>query len=185
MKCSKEDQKAAWDWVTLVGDVWTEHGQTVADATRHFPSSFHRPPRNPAEKLNSGYKATEYFLYVFGLGPGLFRTILPRPYWLNFCKLCAGVRIIIQRAITGNQLRLAHTYFLQFVEEYEQLYYQRRVDRLHFCRPCVHTLIHAAPEVVRVGPGAYYTQFALERTIGNIGQEVHQPSQPFSNMSQR
>jgi len=70
------------------------------------------------------------------------------------------------------------------VEGFENLYYQRQVDRLHFCHPCIHTLLHAAPEVMRVGPGAYMTQFTMERTIGDLGQEIRQPSNPFANLAQ-
>ena len=58
------------------------------------------------------------------------------------------------------------------MEGFENLYYQQQVDRLHFCRPCIHTLLHAAPEVMRVGPGTYTTQFTMERTIGDLGQEI-------------
>ncbi|KAJ3791786.1 hypothetical protein GGU11DRAFT_694253, partial [Lentinula aff. detonsa] len=35
------------------------------------------------------------------------------------------------------------------------------------------------------GPGAYCTQFAMERTIGDLGQEVKQPSNPYANLAQR
>ncbi|KAJ8487112.1 hypothetical protein ONZ45_g14448 [Pleurotus djamor] len=185
MRCEPTDSKRNWPWVTLTGNTWTSHGKAIASATKYFPSSFHRPPRNPAEKINSGFKATEWFLYVFGLGPGHFRAILPRQFWRNFCKLVRGVHISLQRSISGKQLREAHTCFIEFVEEYEQLYYQRRLDRLHFCRPCIHTLLHIAPETARVGPGCYYTQFTIERTIGDLGQEVKQPSNPFSNLSNR
>ena len=185
LKCDVTDSVLSWDWATLTGDAWQAHGKVVADATPFFPSSFHRPPRNPAEKISSGYKATEYFHYLFGLGPGHFRAILPSRYWKHFCKLVCGVRILVQRRITGSQLREAHSQLVQFVERFENLYYQRRVDRLHFCRPCIHTLLHAAPEVMRVGPGAYTTQFTMERTIGDLGQEIQQPSNPFANLAQR
>ncbi|KAF9496980.1 hypothetical protein BDN71DRAFT_1388425 [Pleurotus eryngii] len=185
IKCEPTDKKSTWTWATLTGDTWISHGKLIAKATPHFPSSFHRPPRNPAEKINSGYKATEFYLYFYSLGPAHFRGILPKEIWRNFCRLVHGVRIILQRSISGAQLQDAHSTFIQFVEEYETLYYQRRVDRLHFCRPSLHTLLHTASEVTRVGPGAYTTQFAMERTIGNLGQEVRQASNPFSNLSQR
>lgn len=185
LRCDPTDDQSSWDWATLTGDVWQTHGQLVADATPFFPSSFHRPPRNPAEKISSGYKATEYYLYLFGLGPGIFRPVIPSKYWKNFCKLVRGVRIITQRRITGVQLREAYSYLVQFVEEFENLYYQRRVDRIHFCRPCIHTLLHTCNEVIRVGPGAYSTQFTMERTIGNLGQEIRQPSNPFANLARR
>ncbi|KAF8156023.1 hypothetical protein B0H34DRAFT_659651 [Crassisporium funariophilum] len=184
LKCEATDNILTWDWATLTGDVWQAHGKLVAAATLYFPSSFHRPPRNPAEKISSGYKATEYFHYLFGLGPGFFRAVLPRKYWRNFCKLVRGIRIIIQRRITGSQMREAHSYLVQFVKEYENLYYQRRMDRLHFCRPCLHTLIHTCPEISRVGPGTYLTQYTMERQIGDLGQQVRQPSNPFANLCQ-
>jgi hypothetical protein len=185
LKCDSTDNVTSWDWAKLTGDAWQTHGKLVANATQFFPSSFHRPPRNPTEKISSGYKATEYFHYLFGLGPGFFRVVLPLKYWKNFCKLVRGVRILTQRRITGAQLRDAHSHLVQFVEEYENLYYQRRVDRLHFCRPCIHTLLHTCPEVARVGPGAYSTQFTMERTIGDLGQEIRQPSNPFTNLARR
>ena len=178
------DSKLTWDWATLTGDTWIQHGKLVAAATKYFPSSFHRPPRNPAEKISSGYKATEWYLYIFGLGPGFFRTILPRKYWRNFCKLVHGIRGIIQRRITGKQVREAHSFFIQFVEEYELLYYQRRMDRIHYCRPCIHTLLHICPEITRVGPGTYITQFPLERAIGDLGKSIRQPATPFANLAQ-
>ena len=127
------DSKLTWDWATLTGDTWIQHGKLVATATQYFPSSFHHPPCNPAEKISSGYKATEWYLYIFGLGPGFFRTFLPRKYWRNFCKLVHGIRAIIQRRITAKQVREAHSFFIQFVEEYELLYYQRCMDRIHYC----------------------------------------------------
>ena len=184
LKCELTDSKELWDWAVLTGPTWIAHGKQVAAATPYFPSFFHRPPRNPAEKISSGYKVTEYYLYVIGLGPALFRQVLPRKYWRNFCKLVHGIRIIMQRKITGDQIREAHSFIIQFVQEYENLYYQRRTDRLHFCRPILHTLMHTAQECLRVGPGAYSTQFPMERAIGYLGREIRQPSNMFGNLAQ-
>lgn len=185
IKCEPTDNKQTWAWMKLVGPTWVSHGKLIAESTPYFPSSFHRPPHNPAEKINSGYKATEWFQYLFGLGPAHFRIILPDIYWKHFCKLVHAVRIMLQQSITGHQIRDAHYHLVQFVEDYERLYYQGRRDRLHFCRPCVHTLLHLAPETQRVGPGCYFSQFTLERTIGDLGKEVRQPSKPFANLAQR
>ena len=127
-RCDPTDNKASWDWATLNGDTWIEHGKLVAAATQYFPSSFHRPPRNPAEKISSGFKAMEYYLYLFGLGPGVFRAVLPKKYWQNFCKLVHGFCIIIQRSITGCQVLEGHISLTSFVKEYENLYYQQRME---------------------------------------------------------
>ena len=184
LPCEPSDNKDSWVWATLTGDTWFAHGKLVADATKYFPSSFHRPPRNPAEKISSGYKATEYYLYLFGLGVALFRTVLPTKYWQHFCKLAHGVHIISHRSISLNQIHEAHSYLIQFVKQYEFLYYQRQLDRLHFCRPCLHTLLHAAPEATRVGPGTYLTQFTMERAIGDLEGDIQQPLNIYGNLCQ-
>jgi len=182
LKCEPTDDKASWDWAVLTGNVWQDHGRLVAAATRYFPSSFHQTPRNTAEKISSGYKATEYFLYVFGLGPAFYRVVLPRKYWINFCRLTRGVWVIIQWEISQCQLCDAHSFLTQFVEKYENIYYQHRPDRIHYCRPALHTLLHASPEVFHIGPGACSSQFTLECTIGNLGEEIRQPSNLFGNL---
>lgn len=74
---------------------------------------------------------------------------------------------------------------VEFVNEYEQLYYRRRMDRLHFVRPCIHVLTHIVPEVIRVGPGALHTQWTLENYIGNITREIRQHVTPYANVAKR
>ncbi|KJA13285.1 hypothetical protein HYPSUDRAFT_151755 [Hypholoma sublateritium FD-334 SS-4] len=184
--CESTDSKRNWDWALQLMDnnVWQAHGKLVASATKYFPSFFHCPPRNPAEKLSSGYKATELYLYVFGLGPGFFRQVLAKKYWKNFCKLVRGFRVIMQRSISGQQAQDAHFYLIQFVEEYENIYYQRRADQIHFNRPCFHTLLHAPQEVFCVGNAIHTDQFTMERAIGELGQNIRQPSNPYGALTQ-
>jgi hypothetical protein len=80
---STSDDKETWHWAVLKGDIWKEHGKRVAAATTYLPSSFDRPPRNPAEKISSGYKAWEFLTYVYGYGPGFFYHILPQVWQQN------------------------------------------------------------------------------------------------------
>jgi len=183
--CDRTDSKMTWSWAVLQGSEWKVHGDNVAKTLPYLPGSFDRPPRNPAEKINSGYKAWEFLTYVYGLAPALLKDILPSIYWHNFCKLVVAIRLLHQHSITSRQLQAAHHLLIAFHEEYELLYYQRRVDRLHFCRPSIHTLTHLAPEVYRLGPASYHLQWTLERVIGALGSEIKQPSKPYANLSQR
>jgi hypothetical protein len=106
--CTKPDNKSTWSWAVLRGEVWQEHGRAVA-ATLHFlPSSFGCPPCNIAEKLTSGYKAWEFLLYLYGLGPGLLYGVLPEIYYTNFCKLVFGMRLMNQHKIMLENIRDAH-----------------------------------------------------------------------------
>ena len=151
----------------------------------YVPGSFDRPPRNPAEKLNSGYKAWEHLMYHYGLGPPMFYGILPDRYWKHFCKLVFGIRIFLQHKITKKQLQDGHTALLEYSHEFELLYYQRRADRLHFVLQSLHNLLHLGPETVCLGPGAYHSQWTMEWTIGNLGEEVKLHSNPYMNLSKR
>ncbi|KAH8087197.1 hypothetical protein BXZ70DRAFT_994729 [Cristinia sonorae] len=182
----KTDPKSTWDWAVLSNPTtWKEHGQMVRDATPYLPGSFDRPPRNPAEKITSGYKAWEYLLYIYGIAPAVIRGVLPQEHYQNFCSLVYAIRILQQRRITAEQLQDAHQHLTQYVEDFERLYYQRRADRLHMVRQSVHLLTHLAPETVRVGPLALTSQWTMETVIGNLGSEIRQPSHPFENLCER
>ena len=65
-----------------------------------------------------------------------------------------------------------------------EFYYQRNIDHLHFCPPSLHVLLHLATKAVHLGPQDYHTQWLMERTIGNLGEEIKQPSNPFANLCQ-
>ncbi|KAH7917282.1 hypothetical protein BV22DRAFT_1135537 [Leucogyrophana mollusca] len=185
-ECDKDDDKTAWTWAGLANvDVWKAHGETVAAATAFIPGSFGRPPRNPAQKINSGYKAWEYHLYLYGLGPGLFRDVLPDPYWRNFCKLVRAVRLISQHSITRSELLAAHRLFVEWIHGFEELYYQRRIERIHFVRQSIHAPGHYGREVETKGPLICSSQWTMERTIGNLTEELRQHSNPFANLAER
>jgi hypothetical protein len=169
----------------LRGNTWASHGKEVAAATPYLPGSFDHPLRNPVEKISSSYKAWEFLLYLFGLGPGLFYNILPTKYWTNFCKLVFGVQIVNQYKIKAADLQKAYVKLLEFACKFELLYYQRRTDCLHFMHPSIHGVAHLAPEVPRLGPAICSSQWTMECTIKSLGQEIHQPSNPFANLLQR
>ncbi|KZT23108.1 hypothetical protein NEOLEDRAFT_1035852, partial [Neolentinus lepideus HHB14362 ss-1] len=184
-KCDSDDDKKTWDWAVLKNRVWTQHGQAVADATPYIPGSFDRPPRNPAEKINSSYKAWEFLMYLVVLGPAVFYGVLPDKYWQHYCKLAYAIQVLCQHVVTKSQLESAYKAILEFTIEFEQLYYQRKLSRLHMVRPCLHTLLHTIREVLRKGPLPCSSQWTMERLIGSLGGEVRQPSNPFANLSRR
>jgi hypothetical protein len=183
--CTRPDDKETWTWLVLRGDIWQKHGKSVADALYYLPSSFERPPRNIAEKLTSGYKAWEFLLYLYGLGPGLLYGVLPDVYYANYCKLVYGMRLMNQHNISKDNVRDAYLALASFALEFEEIYCQRLVTRIHFVRPCLHSLVHLPREVIRLGPPLCSSQWTLERTIGNLGEEIKQHSNPFANLSQR
>ncbi|EIN06311.1 hypothetical protein PUNSTDRAFT_73339 [Punctularia strigosozonata HHB-11173 SS5] len=185
IQCAATDDRAKWDWAMLVGDAWEAHGSLVAGAHPYLPGCYDRAPRNPAEKINSGYKSWEYLIYVFVLGPAVFRPWVPAKYWTHFCKLVAVMRRFFQRKISRLQLLQARRLVLEYVVEFELLYCRRRADRIHFVRPVVHGLIHLPEQVTLKGPLPGHSQYVMERTIGNLGEEIKQDSRAYANLSER
>jgi hypothetical protein len=185
LKCYGDDSKDNWDWGVLVGKVWESHGVTVARCTPYLPSSFGRAPRDPSQKINSGYKAWEFLLYIYWLGPALLCHILPEKYWRNYCRLVRGMRLSKQFRQTPEDINESNRLLSQFVVDFENLYYQRNPDRLHFIRQSIHLLPHIPHETVRIGPLACYSQWAMETAIGNLGAEVRSLVDPYANLANR
>ncbi|KAH9915964.1 uncharacterized protein BXZ73DRAFT_92551 [Epithele typhae] len=168
------DSVASWEWVCLTGDTWVRHGAQVAAARHYLPGSFDRPPRNPAEKINSGYKCWEFLTWIYTLAPALLYGVLPDEYWVNFCMLASGVRIVFQCESSAKDRENAYNLLAQFVYDFEDLYIQRKVSRIHFSPQCMHTIPHMALET-----------FPMECTIGDLGQQIRQPAKPFENLAEQ
>ncbi|KIK93746.1 hypothetical protein PAXRUDRAFT_12457 [Paxillus rubicundulus Ve08.2h10] len=90
-----------------------------------------------------------------------------------------------QHAITADEARDAYILLATWEHEIEQLYYQSREDQLHFIRPCVHQVLHLAPETIQKGLPICYAQWTLERTIGNLKYDIRQPSNYQENFAQQ
>jgi hypothetical protein len=186
LDCIRPDNVANWDWAVFKDiELWQEHGAYVAEATPFLPGSFDRPPRDPSQKLNSGYKAWEFLLYFYAIGPAVFFDFLPDKYWRHYCKAVAAFRIVLQEEITLEELHRAEKLYTEFSDEFEELYVQRREDRIHFVRFSIHSPSHLPSETIRIGPGIIYAQWTMERTIGNLGEEIRQHANMFANLAQR
>jgi hypothetical protein len=70
------------------------------------------------------------------------------------------------------------------MQEFEMIYCQCLPTRIHFVQPCMHSLIHLPREVIHLGPPICSSQWTLEHMIGNLGEEIKQHSNPFTNLSQ-
>ena len=177
------DSESEWPWAVLVGDVWVQHGKSVADAASFLPTSFGRIPQNPQEKISSGYKAWELLTYIYGLGPSVFFNLLPELYYKHFCQLVQAIQIIYQCQISRDQLKTTHLLLLQWVLDFEIIYCNRNPDRLHFVRQCVHSLTHLTRETHRLGLLWLSSQWTMECVIGYLGALLRQPSNPFRNLA--
>ncbi|EIW81720.1 hypothetical protein CONPUDRAFT_54837 [Coniophora puteana RWD-64-598 SS2] len=180
------DSRNGWTWGALMDkDEWAKHGQLVANATPFLPGSFDRPPRNPAEKIHSGYKAWEYYLYLYGICTSILFGVLEDRFYKNFVELVGAVRILGQFRITLQQLDEAQEKIYNFVEGFEREYVDRLPERIHFVRPWIHVLTHHVEETKNKGPPICSSQWTMERMIGSLGQELRSHQSPYANLAQR
>ncbi|KAI5824775.1 hypothetical protein K523DRAFT_252480 [Schizophyllum commune Tattone D] len=184
-ECDSKDSRADWDWICLGPVTFELHGRLVADCKPYLPTSFDRVPRDPSEKISSGYKAWEFLLWFYVLGPALFHETMEDKYWEHYCKLVRAMRLMLQHKISREEVKEAHILLVEFCDEFETLYAQRKPERLHFIRPSMHAPTHMPGEVTRIGPGIISSQWTMERTIGNLVEEIRQHSDPYTNLAQR
>jgi len=90
-----------------------------------------------------------------------------------------------QWVISPDDLQRGHRLLCEFTCEFEEFYYQRRPDCIHFIRQSIHLLTHIASETTRVGPLSCYAQWTIETAIGNLGDEICQDRDPYANIAQR
>jgi hypothetical protein len=182
---ASSDPPKDWPWRVLVDDVWETFGQRLEDAKRYLPGSFERAPRNIAKKINSGYKAWEYIMALYGCAPGYLMDVLPEPYYLQFVKEVFAVRRKGSRVIPVNQVKDLHVAAVLAHREFEEHYYQRRPERISFCRQSLHNNLHNAPEILRVGPLALLAQWLMERTIGDLVRQIRnfQSDRMYANLA--
>jgi hypothetical protein len=126
-----------WAWAESLSnkDKWDAHGALIGRLQRWIPHWYGRSPRNPAKKVNTDFKAWEFMIYLYGLGPMVFREHLPLEYWTHYCKLVRIVEIANQTEITAVELIELEEYATSWQLEYEELYVKRKSERLHFVRP--------------------------------------------------
>ncbi len=132
----------------------------------------------------SRYKAWEFLLYLYGLGPGLLCDVLPAVYYTNYCKMVYGVHLMNQHRIMHDNLCQAYLALTSFAQEFEMIYCQHLAMQIHFVQPCIHSLMHFPHEVVHLGPPICLSQWTLKCTIRNLGEEIKQHSNQFANLSQ-
>ena len=141
------------DFIVLdTSDMWKAHGALIASVKPYLPTLFDHTPHDPALKFNSGYKACEFQLYFWVLGPAVFRLVLPHHLWMHYCKLVAMTQIIHQQKIHQDQIVQAHHLLIQWEKDFEQKYYAQDINRLHLVQPCIHVMVHLAQEMIRCGP---------------------------------
>ena len=55
--------------------------------------------------------------------------------------------------------------------------------RIHFVYASIHTLSHLPLKTLHIRPSIIFSQWVMENTIGNLGEEIRLHSNPFANLA--
>jgi hypothetical protein len=181
-----DDDPDDWGFAALRDPVrWMQLGKEIENSRVYLPSSFERAPRNLAEKINSQYKTWEYCLVFWGLFSGLLHETLPPDQYRHYCKLVFATRRYMTYEISEEEVKKAYRAGSEFYAQFERDYYARRPERLWFVRQSLHNFLHLPHETLRIGPLPNVSQYALERTIGDLGRQLRHFKDPYANFSRR
>ncbi|KIO04684.1 hypothetical protein M404DRAFT_142607 [Pisolithus tinctorius Marx 270] len=178
------DDPECWPWAVLADEeVWCTHGEDIMCAGFHLPGSYDCNPCNITKKINTQYKTWEFQLYTFALMPILLYSILPSPFWENYCKLICGFQIMCQSTLTKDKLPDTHALLCSWEHEFELTYYSLLESCIHFIHPCIHQVIHLVSKAIHKGPPSCYAQWTMECMIRSLGEQIQQPLKPFANLA--
>lgn len=150
--------------------------ESLATARGNIPSSLCRAPRR-IDKHYMGYKAAEWEAWLRYYGTPLLDQHLGDEYVENFRQLSRIYSLATQRSIGQTQLSELEDLCVDFVKNYEKLYYRGESRRLPVCSVNVHYLLHLPSNVRDCGPSCYSSQFTMERYCGIVKPMARSKSQ--------
>ncbi|KAF7322257.1 hypothetical protein HMN09_00002900 [Mycena chlorophos] len=163
-------------------EVWDEIWKEITAAMKLIPSAFTRslaggPSRFTAESW--------YFWFVY-LVPGVLRGRFPQEeYYTHACEFGSIIKLCLQFHISELELQLLERKMVEWVLEYERLYYRSEPQRLSACRLTIHGLLHVAKNIRDCGPGWTSWTFFMERFCGFLIHGLHSRKRPFANLTRR
>ena len=150
--------------------------QSLANARAEIPTYLSRAPRR-IDKHYKGYKAVEWEAWLRYYGTPLLDQHLDNRYVGNFSKLSQIYSLATQCSIRRLELPDLETLIIDFVQQYERLYYRCQSKRLPVCTVQIHYLAHLAAHIRDCGPARYWWQFPMERYCGIIKPKARSKSQ--------
>ena len=146
---------------------------------KYFPSDFNRKPRSFSEF--DRFKATELRSILLYTGIILFEDVLPVHLYNNFLILMYLTRIFCdKKAVTDPEMvDYAERLCVTFVKQFKKIFPTVNVSYN------VHSLIHIAADVRRLGPLDSFSAFPFENCLGHLKRRVRSSNNPLAQICRR
>ncbi|KAF8666953.1 Transposase family tnp2 [Rhizoctonia solani] len=140
----------------------------------------------PELSKRSEFIAETWDVFTTQLSPSLLRRAFNNPrYYEHFVRLAKLLRTLISFDLPRDELPSLRRGIAEWVQEYEQIYYQFDEERLQACPVNLHYLLHLVDSIEFLGPIGGYWAYPMERFCSYIGNSVKSRRYPYANIDQR
>ncbi|KAJ7110208.1 hypothetical protein C8R43DRAFT_904512 [Mycena crocata] len=166
----------------LAKAIWEAIAKRTSAAADTIPSAYgSRVPNIAKDRPN--VSAEMWSFWTLYLGPVLLqRKFRSAKYYDHFIALVRLLNICLQFEITDGEIETVRVGFIDWVQRYEELYFQYDVERLSACPLTVHALLHIAPGIKFTGPVWCYWAFPMERYCGSLQPGIRSRRFPWASM---
>ncbi|KAK1221658.1 hypothetical protein PQX77_015527 [Marasmius sp. AFHP31] len=161
--------------------VWEAIGKATAAAGSSIPSCLGARPPNVADDKQA-MTADRWSFWLLYIGPVLVEDkFTGDQYYKHFLKFSTLVRLCLEFEYEEGQVEVTWEGFVEWVEEYKELYYHFSPERSSACPLTVHALLHVADMIEAMGPVWAYWAFPTERYCGRLQPAIRSKWYPFAN----
>ncbi|KAF9473565.1 hypothetical protein BDN70DRAFT_817039 [Pholiota conissans] len=164
----------------LENSAWKAVGIATAASGSTIPSAFgSRVPNIVTDATLC--TADMWSFWTLYLGPALLRRRFRKPkYFKHFVQLVRLLTTCLQYEISKEEISDLRTGFIQWVQGYEEMYYQFSAARLSACPLTIHALLHIADSIEMCGPVWCYWAFPMERYCGKLHPALRSRRFPYA-----
>ncbi|KAK3928025.1 CLAVATA3/ESR (CLE)-related protein 4A-1 [Frankliniella fusca] len=141
------------------------------------PSDFARKCRSM--KYVKKFKATEWRLLLFYVGPVLFESTLPRHLYDHFLVLSTAMTILSSEEYMLHYLEYARDLLMYFTKTFIEVYGKQ------YCSHNIHNLIHLADDCQKHGPVDKFSAFKFENFYQKLKKMVRKGDKPLQQLCRR
>ncbi|CAE6442787.1 unnamed protein product [Rhizoctonia solani] len=165
-------------------DVWATLSEACIPSRRSMPTSFGCPVPDPRKR--SQFIAESWNVFTTQLAPSLLRRRFSNErYYRHFVRLVKLLTLVVSFDLSRDKIPEIRQGIAEWIEEYEQIYYQFDEDRLQTCPVNIHYLLHVADSLEYMGPLWCYWAYPMERFCSFIINSVKSRRYPYANIDER
>ncbi|KAG8681010.1 hypothetical protein FRC11_001700, partial [Ceratobasidium sp. 423] len=168
----------------MEASIWGALCEACIPSRHTMPTSFGCPVPDPRKR--SQFIAETWNVFTTQLAPSLLRKRFSNQrYYRHFVRLARLLGLVVSFDLPRDKIPEIRQGFAEWVEEYEQIYYQFDENRLQTCPVNVHYLLHIADSIEYMGPIWCYWAYPMERFCSFIINSVKSRRYPYANIDER